>query len=361
MIALPNQPRIMVVALRRIGDVLLTTPLVRSLRRAWPAARLDMLVLADTAGILEGNPDIDHIIPAPAQASMARGVALAARLAKRYDLAVSTQTGDRPTLFAAIAGRTSVAPVAGDNLMSAFKRLMLSESMPVTAGLHRVEEMLRLADALGIERVMEVVCPEGAARAELVPIEPYALLHPAPMFQYKRWTDDGWRIVADDLSRRGLRVLVTGGPAAEERTYLDRLLGGVANVRRVDGRLTWPQLAMLAAHAQVFVGPDTSVTHLAAAAGAPTVALYGPTDPRLWGPWPVDGLRTPWEAVGTMQRRNNVWLVQNPQPCLPCQMEGCDRHLMSHSRCLDELSARQVLTAIDQALAGGSIESSARA
>jgi len=81
------------------------------------------------------------------------------------------------------------------------------------------------------------------------------------------------------------------------------------------------------------------------------VALYGPTDPRLWGPWPVGGLDRPWVAAGTIQRRGNVWLVQNPLPCLPCQLEGCERRLDSHSQCLDELSVNQVLIAVDQALA----------
>ena len=56
-----------------------------------------------------------------------------------------------------------------------------------------------------------------------------------------------------------------------------------------DGILTWAELAGLIAAAKVYVGPDTSVTHLAAATGAMTVALYGPTDPRRWGPWPLGG------------------------------------------------------------------------
>ena len=103
--------------------------------------------------------------------------------------------------------------------------------------------------------------------------------------------------------------------------------------------------------ARVYVGPDTSVTHLAAAAGCPTVALYGPTDPRLWGPWPVGGLDPTWEAAGTIQRRGNVWLVQNPLPCMPCQLEGCERRLDSYSTCLDELPPEQVIAAVDQALA----------
>jgi hypothetical protein len=58
MIALAAHPRILVVALRRLGDVLLTTPLIRSLKRAWPDAAIDVLVFRGTEGILEGNPDI---------------------------------------------------------------------------------------------------------------------------------------------------------------------------------------------------------------------------------------------------------------------------------------------------------------
>jgi heptosyltransferase-3 len=62
-------------------------------------------------------------------------------------------------------------------------------------------------------------------------------------------------------------------------------------------------------------------------------------------------LSAPWAAAGTIQQRRNVWLVQNPLPCLPCQQEGCDRHLTSRAQCLDELTSSQVLAAVDRALA----------
>ncbi|MGA8992597.1 MAG: hypothetical protein WB500_19810, partial [Rhodoplanes sp.] len=58
---LPPQPRILVVALRRLGDVLLATPLMRSLRRAWPDAKIEALVFAGTDVILAGNPDLDGV------------------------------------------------------------------------------------------------------------------------------------------------------------------------------------------------------------------------------------------------------------------------------------------------------------
>ena len=199
--------------------------------------------------------------------------------------------------------------------------------------------MLRLADALGIARVPELVSPRAAEAGER-PASPYAVIHAAPMFRYKQWTARGWRELAVALAARGLTVIATGGPAEAERRYLDEVWDGVTVTRR-DGQLAWPQLAGLLAQARVYIGPDTSVTHLAAAAGCPTVAIYGPTDPRLWGPWPVGGMDEIWAASGAIQRRGNVWLVQNPLPCMPCQLEGCERRLDSYSQCLDELPPRR--------------------
>ena len=59
---LPERPRILVITLRRLGDVLLTTPLIRTIRRGFPQATLDMLVFRDTEDILRGNPDIDNVV-----------------------------------------------------------------------------------------------------------------------------------------------------------------------------------------------------------------------------------------------------------------------------------------------------------
>ncbi|MDQ2080301.1 glycosyltransferase family 9 protein [Xanthobacteraceae bacterium Astr-EGSB] len=351
-VQLPERARILVVVLRRIGDVLLTTPLIRSLRRAWPNARIEALVFADTAGILAGNPDLDGVVVLPARPSFGESFAVARRLFKRYHLAVSTQSGDRPTFFALLAGRRHAGPV-DSGMRGAVRKALLGYTVPPEKDLHRVPDSLRLAGALGIAAVDEVVCPRGELPPKLTPQNAYAVIHAQPMFRYKRWTSDGWRAVAQALSRRGLTVIASGGPGEAERQFLDLLWSAVPEIVRLDGRLTWRELAALLGGARVYVGPDTSVTHLAAAAGCPTVALYGPTDPRLWGPWPRGGLVRPWAAAGRVQQRGNVWLVQNPLACLPCQGEGCAHRLDSHSRCLDELSAESVISAIDQALAAG--------
>lgn len=347
-IELPAKPRILVVALRRLGDVLLTTPLIRSARRAWPQAHIEALVFADTAGILAGNADINGVVTMPPRPSALQSVALAARLWRQYDLAISTQSGDRPTGFAIVAGRQRIAPVE-DRFNGRVKRALLSHNVDIVPGVHRVEQLLRLADGLGIDRVPELVAPKADAFSG-APAGPYAVIHAAPFFRYKQWTAQGWRDLATSLAARGLSVVATGGPDAQERRYLDEVWTG-ARVTRLDGQLNWPQLTGLLSKARVYVGPDTSVTHLAAATGIATVAIYGPTDPRLWGPWPSLGLDETWLAAAPIQHRGNVWLVQNPLPCMPCQLEGCERRLDSDSVCLEELPASRVMTAVGLALA----------
>jgi heptosyltransferase III len=347
-IELPPEPRVLVVALRRLGDVLLTTPLIRSVRRAWPGAEIDALVFAGTAAILQGNPDIHGIVTMPERATAGETARLVARLWRRYDLAISTQSGDRPSMFALAAGRVraGIVPPQGSGVGSAFKQLAFRRSTPVAENIHRVEQMLRIADALGIARVAEIVPPAAAPADSVATGGTYAVIHAAPMFRYKRWTREGWRALATGLADRGLSVVAIGGPDESERSYLDEVWQGVAVVHQA----RWPQTVSLLSAARVYVGPDTAVSHLAAATGCPTVALFGPMDPRVWGPWPVGGLTTPWLPSATIQHRGNVWVVQNPLPCLPCTFEGCERHIGSYSRCLDELPARQVLSAVDEAL-----------
>jgi heptosyltransferase III len=346
-----ENPRILVIALRRLGDVLLTTPLVRSLKRGVPGARVDMLVFRGTEGMLAGNPDVDAVTTVATRPTANETRGLIRALWRRYDLAVSTQTGDRPTFLAFVAGRRRVGLVPAQGGGGWWKRRALNLCVAADPDSHRVVELLALARALAVPPIAELVPPNAASEVP-PPQGRYAVLHANPLYRFRRWTDDGWRALAHALAERGLKVLATGGPDPVERAYLDRVWNGAdPPVERLDGKLDWPQLAALIGGAAIYVGPDTSMTHLAAATGSPTVGLYGPASPHVIGPWPIGGLDRPWARAGTIQRRGNVWVVQNPLPCLPCERLGCDGHYESRSQCLDELPARQVLAAVDQALA----------
>ena len=351
-IELPARPRILVIVLRRLGDVLLTTPLIRTIKSGIPDGSVDVLVFRGTEGMLAGNPDVDRVIAIPEHPSSAESIRAVRVLWRRYDLAISTQTGDRPTFFACVAGKRRIGLVGRKDAGSWWKSRMLNYAVEARLDNHRVSELLRLAAPAGLSPRAELVCPAASEPRSSLPSGPYAVLHANPMFRIRQWTDAGWRTIAEAIAKRGLTVVATGGPSSAERAYLDRIWNAVdLPVLRTDGKLEWPELVTLLRAAAVYVGPDTSMSHLAAAAGAPTIAIYGPESPARIGPWPIGGLDRSWAASGTIQHRGNVWIVQNPLPCMPCNLLGCERHLESHSVCLDELPPERVIEAIDQALA----------
>jgi heptosyltransferase-3 len=115
----------------------------------------------------------------------------------------------------------------------------------------------------------------------------------------------------------------------------------------VSGKLSLAENAFLISRAKYYVGPDTALTHMAAALGTPTIALFGPSNPVKWGPWPkgYEEYRNPYRMKGT-QHVNNVVLVQGAGDCVPCMEEGCDRHNASLSDCLQKLPVTTVISAI---------------
>ena len=352
---------ILVVIPQRIGDVLLATPLLRSLKAAWPEAAIDVLVFRGTEGVLAAHPDVRRVLVVARQPDVREHVRLLGMLFRRYDIALSLLPGDRPTFYAWLAGRWR-AGILVPGLRWAWKRALLTRWVPFEArGWHTVRTYLRLTEVLGIPARSEVTVgwtaeDEGAVTRVLGDAEAgaaLAVLHPHPKFTYKQWHEAGWLEVARDLAGRGCRIVLTGGPDPEERAEVaalaQRMPPGTVDT---SGRLTLVQVACLLSRGRIYVGPDTAVTHLAAAVGIPTVALYGPSDPVTWGPWPrgFPADRNPWATVGS-QTVGNVALVQGHGECVPCLLEGCDRHVGSFSDCLQELPARRVIEAAEQLLA----------
>ena len=355
---------ILVLCTRRLGDVLLATALVRSLRLAWPAAAIDVLTLASSSAALEGNPDVRRVLSLPAGAGAWTSLAAIGGW-RRYDLAISTVIDDRPHLlaFCAAPWRVNIVPSAGMP-QERWKKWLSPQHAETNVGrFHTVTQNLRLADVLGVARHASVVPPRPANTARLEQLlgaqwseGAYAVVHPAPLYTYKSWTVQGWADLLVGLIGRGLRVVLTAGPADQEQAFVRAVLERcpAGNIASVAGQLKLAELTPLIENARVYVGPDTSVTHLAAATGRPTIALFGPSNPVNWGPWPqgyAAAVDSPWTLRAPMQHQGNVWVVQGIKHCVPCLGEGCDKHLNSRAACLDEMPAARVLAVVDQALA----------
>jgi heptosyltransferase-3 len=352
---------VLVVVTRRRGDVLLASPLIRTLKAAWPQAGIDVLVFAGTQGVLEANPDVRNVITIAERPGLFAHLALARRVLRRYDIALSCLAGDRPTAYAVVAGRWRAGMVGSGN-GARWKRRMLSKAIAFDdLDTHTAAMNLAFAEILGIARHHEIGIgwnAQDAARVAALLGEravetPYAVLHVHPKFNYKMWHVEGWAGLAHWLAERGFDTILTGGSEPGEMEFVTsaaaRMPPGTVNLA---GQLTLAQTACVIAGARLFVGPDTVTTHMAGAQGVPTVALYGPSNPVKWGPWPqrFTGAPSPWRRVGT-QAMGNVQLVQGSGACVPCMAEGCDRHVASFSDCLQQLQLPAVIAAVERALA----------
>lgn len=363
-LVLSRPPRtILVACTRRIGDVLLATPLVRSLKARWPEAQIDMLVFRGTEGVLEHNPDLRRVIVMSQRARLRERIADIARIWRRYDLACAAVSSDRPRFYSWFAGRQRVGLVDDDRVTRLKRFLLDGIALNYHTAAHTVESSLEVARVLGIEPIAEVVPPgigdDPARRAAFeahfstVAGQPLAVLHPAPMFTYKRWRVEGWADLIRWLRAQGFAVAMSGGPAAAEREYAQQVAAAAGGpLLNFVGQFSLGESAELFRRAKIFVGPDTGATHMAAATGTPTVALFGPSDPVRWGPWPKawPAGSNPWPLVGS-GCRGNVYLVQGEAACVPCKQEGCERHVQSASECLATLSTERVIGAMTRMLA----------
>lgn len=350
---------VLVVCTRRIGDVLLATPVVRSLKAALPHVMIDMLVFEGTQDILSGNTDIRRVWTIVERPGLRPHLALLGALWRRYDVALSVLAGDRPTFHAWVAGRYRIGTLLPDK-KSWWKRRLLNRWVPFDNLLtHTVAMNLQLLAPLGIAPcgtpVVSWTDEDARAVCALFPDirsgQPYVVLHVSPKFAYKTWTVAGWVALGRWLIDRGLIVVITGVDSAEQ-AYCDQIIQGLPKAVNLIGQVTLPALGYLLGRAALYVGTDTAVSHMAAAVGVSSVVLFGPSNPVKWGPWPKDFLstaRSPWHKQGS-QRQGNVWLLQGEGECVPCLAEGCERHVNSLSECLQRLSVHRVIQAADAML-----------
>ena len=359
---------ILVIITRRIGDVLLTTPLIHTLKTAWPSAKIDVLVFENTRDILANHPDIHEIIAMPSGASTLASLKWTISLWNRYDLAISALPSDRATIYAWLAGKRRIGLLEDKPNQGWKKRLLNDWVLFDNLNTHTISMLLQLASHLELALQYDVsvnwtendskVVDACLKAASINENQAYAVLHIYPKFAYKMWSSTAWVDLVTWLNEHNIQVILTGSSDPGEMQYIQQLLEKLpANTHCFASKLNFAQMSYLLKRAKIYVGPDTVVTHLAAAMGTPTVALFGPSNPVKWGAWPKNHHEksSPWKINAPSQQVKNVILLQGLQPknranCIPCLQEGCDRHINSHSQCLDELPASRVITAINALL-----------
>ena len=360
---LRRRQNFLVIAVPVLGDVLLSTPLIRGIRRYWVDADIDVLTRPGGRGVLEGNRDVREVIELPGKPSATMLLRALAGRFRRYDRVFSISASDRALAYSLLLGRHRSSLVDEDRGNRRLKQRLAERTATVERGrLHTIVRNLQLLpDGAAGRYATDVLLPENPETDRRIAsllgdswrAQPYAVVHPNSALTLKRWHRAGWLAVVEHLRASGLRVLVSGGPGDEDRRYVAEDLGlDRPGAESLVGKLSLAGVARLLASCQVYVGVDTLVSHMAAAAGAPTVALFGPVSPLTWGPWPkgVEAAESPWQKRGS-QRHGNVYIVQSASCEAPCGGRSrCERVRDGASPCLLELGPDAVIAAIDSML-----------
>lgn len=334
-------PALLVVQTSFLGDVVLTTPLLRALRERARPRRLVVLVRPEAVPLVTGHPDVDDVLVDDKRGGDGGPGGLlrtAGRLRReRFDVAVSPHRSLRTALLLAAAGvprRIGFRDAPGAPLYH--------EHVARDPSRHAVERILALAEpfggAAGAPHLSVPVSAEARANAAaLLPEgpEPLVGLAPGSVWPTKRWSVDGFAAVAAALAADGARCVVLGGP--DERALgedVHRRSGG--RTVMLSGQTDLATLVAVIDRLGVLIANDSAPMHIACARGVPVVAVFCATTPAQgFGPW---GPR--------------ATVVEADIACRPCGRHGGRRCPRGTEDCMRLVEPAVVVTAARAALSG---------
>ena len=373
--------KVLFIATRQIGDVLVTTPLISKARELWPDAEFHFLGYRGKLEMLHGNPNIAEVIETSDRPGFGEYLSLFNRLFQRYDLAVVTQPSDRAYLYGLVAAFRRVGILGGHpqgkdaqdqskrskiEKQNAWKKFISMHTVVVDYfQQHVIAEKLRLLEpffkstAELFSKPITVTPPEGEPLTPVIANElklPYVVVHPGPLTAYKRWPLAYWKELISWLVSQKFQVVLSASPAKQDVQLNHDIISLLdehtkQQVINAAGKLSIPQAGALIRGAALYIGVDTSITHLAAACNTPTIALFGATPPTNFGPWPNGFIgEQPYKLRARTQTVGNVTILQGPGECVPCRKAGCLDKADSYSECLDLLEPQQVIEAIQKVI-----------
>ena len=283
---------LLLIQLKRIGDLILTVPAIAAVRKQFPEAKLTLVVAHGSCEMLPAIPGIDRALVARGRVSDApQWFALAAG---RFDDCLDFSRTDRSaflTLLSNAKKRITYQTIRHEPL----RRLSYNQFVPSRVReLHTIDHHLALLAPLGINSgsgIVHLELPEAAKEEAAKTIannevgEGFVVLHPGSARTEKFWLAERWAEVANHLQASGLSVVLTGGTSRMEKDHLARIKALVTNpVIDLSGKLNLLAVAALIQRARLLATVDSAPMHLAGALGTPQIVLFGPTNPFHWHP-----------------------------------------------------------------------------
>jgi ADP-heptose:LPS heptosyltransferase len=265
---LPRASRIAVVRLRSLGDCVLTTPALDILKRSRPDLHLAVVVEDRFRALFEDNPDLDEILP-PRLGALRRW---------RPRLVVNLHGGSRSAWMTALSGAPHRAGFAHFRHQWAYNAHIprAQEILGMERTVHTAEHLASAMFWLGAAQCEIPRAKLRAARGASVSHPPRAVIHAVAATPAKTWRAEGFLAVAQRVCEMGMEPVFVGAMADD--------LSPFAAYRTLQGA-PLAQIKALLAGAAFFVGNDSGPAHMAAAFGLPVVAIFGESNPAIWGPW----------------------------------------------------------------------------
>jgi heptosyltransferase-2 len=327
--------RILVLRLGALGDVLLTTPVLRELALAFPHAELHYLTRERYQELLVHNPCVARIHTLPGKPGPLALLRAGAQLrALGFDLVIDLHRSFKSHLVRTALNPTSEIVYRGD-----FGRRSRPDSgVGTLVWPSLAERFLGTLTVFGVQprpqRLELYVDPDSveASAASLDGLEkPVVAIAPGARWSTKRWIPEGFAAVADSLRRQRHAGIVLVGDD-DDRDVCRQVVSLMQGEARILVGLSILKTAAVLERSRLLVCNDSGLFHVARAMGTPAVAIFGPTGPQMgYYPW------EPYARAVSLQ-----------MPCSPCTSKGSRRCPKRHFRCMRDLSAEAVLSAADE-------------
>jgi predicted lipopolysaccharide heptosyltransferase III len=287
--------KILLLQLKRIGDLILTTPAVAALRDKFPDAKLTIVVSSECADLLPAISNVDRTLIARRNV---RDLALFSSVAvSRFNCCIDFTQNDRSAFLALLSGARRRVVSYRVREQSKMRGRAYTDFVSVRMrDTHTIDYNLALLEPLGVRtaasRAPHLQLPHvahekaDALRCHGKIARPYIILHPGSARREKLWEPGRWADVINYFGRNNnIDLVLTSGPSPDEQAHIAAIKNKLQQqVIDLSGRTDLLTLTALIGQARLLVTVDSAPMHLAAATRTPQVALFGPTNPFHWRP-----------------------------------------------------------------------------
>jgi len=343
--------RILLIQLGDIGDVVLTTPAMRTLRQNFVSSTIFVLVHEHTRGIVENCPWVDGTMSVEKNKRRLREKIdyhrnfLTLLRGGRFELTIDLRAGTRGAILSFLSGASIRIGRYSENGTLWRNRLFTHLVRPKNeldqySSLHSLNILAPLglniedtSPALEIPLEKKDRAVEILGKAKVPPGKPIIALHPFSRWEYKEWPPQNYIRLIDHIGSRYPVSFVVTGASEEKHRAAEIRRGSSVNVYNLAGKTTISELPGVLKKCSLLIGIDSAAAHIATAVGTPTVTIFGPSSPINWAPQGKDH-----------------YVIYKDLPCVPCRQKGCDNSGVS--RCLHELDAQEVIWPVEKRIRG---------